>query len=244
MKKIIAFVFVMIVVCVFLYSCGGSNQLVASDSGIVQQTEDLRADAITEEADLLPTDTQQEGNAAFSTDGERGGLAMQQKDTPRTSTATKIQAPDAVVTGGRAGVSEAISKSAPDDDGIVAYSVGSDTKIPQNVSTEGGERADSGSGEAGKAFSAPTVPAGTMDVYTIKTSNLSRTLSSSGFTGRAIQESGETVLILSRSEYNQLQNNIFSSGQKGNEEIKYLGHESLRNSYEWDGCFRVEITQR
>lgn len=86
--------------------------------------------------------------------------------------------------------------------------------------------------------------AGTMDVYTIKTSDLSLTLSNSGFSGRAISEGGKTVLILTRSEYNRLQTNLLSAARTGNEEIQYTGSASVRNSYEYDNCFRVEITQR
>lgn len=132
------------------------------------------------------------------------------------------------------------------DDNISAYSAGANddqlflaAEAPVQAVTSAG-----GGMDARSAKAVSQIPAGTMDVYTIKTSNLSQTLTNSGYAGKAITENGKTVLILTKNEYNQLQKNLLSSDQSNNEEIKYSGAVNLSHSYEWDGCFRVEITQR
>lgn len=173
------------------------------------------------EIDLLESDTENEDvpEDAAQSENEESGEAKGKESVPDLAsvTADAPQSSDAIVAySGDAGINSAAARS---------------------------------SGGGGVALHAAdmaleSAPSGTMDIYTIKTSDLSKTLANSGFAGKAVTENGKTVLILTKSEYNQLQKNIFSSGQAGKEEIKYSGSSSVKNSYEWDGCFRVEITQR
>lgn len=155
-----------------------------------------------------------------------------------------IQVTDSQQSGGEAEGAESGAETVSGGGGnISAYSAEVYDEQPLSVASASG----GGLGGARSAKEAPQIPTGTMDVYTIKTSNVSRTLANSGFAGKAINENGKTVLILTKSQYNQLQENLLSSKQTNiddMEDIKYTGSESLSHSYEWDGCFRVEITHK
>ncbi len=252
-------------------SGSGNDQLAVTKSDVARSDENSQGEAVTAGVESLPDSAQQSADPSESPQSDANSENSEQTDNPfdeskEGGTAVSKENPDAVtanesvsddsalqkaqnpdvVTGDNASIPETAAENAYDSGAITAYSADFNDEAPivsAPMSAPTGAGGASG-GASVRSAKQVAIPSGTMDVYTIKTSNLSQTLSSSGFAGKAIRENGKTVLILTRSEYNQLQNNIFSSGLQGNEDIKYSGSENLRNSYEWDGCFRVEITQR